>query len=679
MTDSDGGLGQELRSLRLAQDMSGGATFVVDLGLRMVSASGPDLAAAGMDGDALRGQQLTDILGPSAPTALLEAYGSAVAGRDADLEFVDQVSGRLFRVEIRPLRGVGETVIGAVARSTDLSAMRAKEAQLEHAAALNVMGVSTYDVRSGWHHDQCTMDLLGLDDPTVEAAELIEQAVLPEDREGLVASWRLLRVDGGRATVTYRVRSRPGADVRPGSERRIQCTIDVVIGQEGQLLRVVSTQIDVTAASRAAAEIERARQRVHADRLTMVRDFSAVLTSAHLSIGDIIETVSDLAAVALGGGTSLAELSADGSGLVRSAVSHQDGATKETMARWFGSATGVPGPMGPLRQRVIETGRAWNSNDVPDWRQAFEAEEGRPPFAGLRHLVILPVCDRARVVGLLAILRTDGSEPFVEADIDLAQILADRAGAAIISDRAVVSEIYERERRRVESLLLDDARSQRRGLVERLSATESRERRLLAEAVHDEPIQLIAAARLRVMALGRRLDKEAAAEGGPARQPTHDETARIGTILETAMERLRLLIVALSPQDFEDGLVAALGEVADGTFRGTQTVVTCTGPEALPLTAEQQRAALLILREALVNARQHANAVQVVVQVQVEPTQTVLSVVDDGVGSADIGPRKGHLGMVSMRARAEDAGGQLTVESAVAVGTTVVLTFPLPD
>ena len=66
-------------------------------------------------------------------------------------------------------------------------------------------------------------------------------------------------------------------------------------------------------------------------------------------------------------------------------------------------------------------------------------------------------------------------------------------------------------------------------------------------------------------------------------------------------------------------------------------------------------------------------------RVSVGPTYTLLRVDDDGVGAVDIGPRKGHLGMVSMRARAEDAGGQLTVDSKVSIGTSVVLTFPLPD
>jgi len=54
----------------------------------------------------------------------------------------------------------------------------------------------------------------------------------------------------------------------------------------------------------------------------------------------------------------------------------------------------------------------------------------------------------------------------------------------------------------------------------------------------------------------------------------------------------------------------------------------------------------------------------------------VFSVTDDGVGTADTtGP--GHLGLATMRARAEAEGGQLHIHSAPGAGMTTVLTLPM--
>ncbi len=227
------------------------------------------------------------------------------------------------------------------------------------------------------------------------------------------------------------------------------------------------------------------------------------------------------------------------------------------------------------------------------------------------------------------------------------------------------------------SFLLDEWRTQRHNLVELLSEKESRERMLLADAVHDQPIQLIAAAQLRLSALRRRLGQDGGAEPGEWGPRVVDETERVSSILGAALERLRGLIAALTPPDLSDGLLHAIGEVAEATFRDTGTTVSCTGPAALSLTPAQQDAAMRILQEALANVRQHAQARRVIVRVSVEGGPVVLTVEDDGVGSPDVEPTQGHLGLMSMYARAADAGALLAVSSAEGVGTSVVLRFPL--
>jgi signal transduction histidine kinase len=84
------------------------------------------------------------------------------------------------------------------------------------------------------------------------------------------------------------------------------------------------------------------------------------------------------------------------------------------------------------------------------------------------------------------------------------------------------------------------------------------------------------------------------------------------------------------------------------------------------ITVPAKEAVYRIFREALVNARKHANAANVTLSLDEHDTVFVLTLTDDGDGceSLDAGP--GHLGMATMRATSED--GELRVVSSPARG-----------
>lgn len=210
-----------------------------------------------------------------------------------------------------------------------------------------------------------------------------------------------------------------------------------------------------------------------------------------------------------------------------------------------------------------------------------------------------------------------------------------------------------------------DAERRRREAEERI---EARERKLLAEAVHDEPLQLVVAAILRLDGLQAQLPPELA-----------EPVEHVVSLLEQTIERLRNLVVALSPPDLRDGLAASVRALADGLFMGTATEVEVEGPVLLPLEPEIETGAFRVLREALVNVRKHARADRVFVRLTEVDDTVVLEVVDDGVGGARASTEPGHLGMTSMVARAESLGGSLTVDSPAGGGTRVSLVVPLGD
>ncbi len=93
------------------------------------------------------------------------------------------------------------------------------------------------------------------------------------------------------------------------------------------------------------------------------------------------------------------------------------------------------------------------------------------------------------------------------------------------------------------------------------------------------------------------------------------------------------------------------------------------------LTANEEIHALQIVREALSNVLNHAQARQAQVRVSCQSDGSVLaSVTDDGIGIRQAAGAH-HYGLTIMEERAKNLGGRLVVETLPAAGTRVSLNF----
>jgi signal transduction histidine kinase len=91
-----------------------------------------------------------------------------------------------------------------------------------------------------------------------------------------------------------------------------------------------------------------------------------------------------------------------------------------------------------------------------------------------------------------------------------------------------------------------------------------------------------------------------------------------------------------------------------------------------------------IAQEAVGNARKHGHATQVHLTLRVEPEHIQLRVEDNGHGfvpdsSGQASKAGEHLGLLSMRERAERLRGRLSINSAPGHGTIVEATVPVPS
>jgi signal transduction histidine kinase len=87
-----------------------------------------------------------------------------------------------------------------------------------------------------------------------------------------------------------------------------------------------------------------------------------------------------------------------------------------------------------------------------------------------------------------------------------------------------------------------------------------------------------------------------------------------------------------------------------------------------------------IAQEAVINAGRHANAKQVAITLRTVDGEVELRVSDDGTGfngEKPLGPDEpGHIGLATMRERAELIGGRLEIRTG-AMGSTVIARVPL--
>jgi two-component system NarL family sensor kinase len=217
------------------------------------------------------------------------------------------------------------------------------------------------------------------------------------------------------------------------------------------------------------------------------------------------------------------------------------------------------------------------------------------------------------------------------------------------------------------------SRLRARGLSRRTIQAESEVRRRVAEALHDGPVQALIGLDM-ILSTARK----AATEGrGEDAARLLDEARELA---ERNIRELREEIVDLGPYAFEELSFATAIENCMPVWKRRYGFEVMATIEQVELPSEMAGDLFRIAQEAVVNAGRHAQAQAVSISLRTVRSEIELRVTDNGVGFGQAGPlgsgEAGHLGLASIRERAEMLGGRLDIDTSK-LGTRVLVRAPL--
>jgi signal transduction histidine kinase len=217
---------------------------------------------------------------------------------------------------------------------------------------------------------------------------------------------------------------------------------------------------------------------------------------------------------------------------------------------------------------------------------------------------------------------------------------------------------------------------------ERLVETQEEARKKLARDLHDGPTQSVAALAMRINIARKMLERNP--------QETDEELQKIEELARRTTQEIRHMLFTLRPLVLEsEGLIAALNAMADKMrdLYHQNVVVDADSQLVEQIEMGKQTVIFYLAEEAVNNARKHAQASIIRVQLKPEaadPEIAVLEIADNGLGF-DVAAvnreyeKRGSLGMVNLRERTDLVNGLLDLTSIPGKGTRVRVFIPLSE
>jgi PAS domain S-box-containing protein len=615
-------------------------------------------------------QALENSSGYSVDHRVLHRDGHCIHVQDIG-QIVRDAAGRAVRV-------VGSVVDISGRRQLE-SALRQSEERLRlavNAANEAIWDWNLIDGKVTWN--ETSTSSLGLSDLAGDPAQWWTDHLHPDDRDRVITSLQaVLDSTGDSWTGEYRFLR---AD---GSWADIYDRAFIARDAAGKATRAVGAMLDLTERKRAEAalreseeryrrlshELERIVEQRTADlrrlnrTLMMITDCNEAIVRAHREadlLRDVCRTIVDI------GGYRMAWVgfAQDDEGKTVVPAAHagaEHGYLTRIHISWADNEYGR-GPTG----LCIRTGVPAIAKDfLTDPALARWREEALR--SGFRSSIALPLRVGDQIIGSLNIYAVE-PEAFADEQIRVLQELADDLAFGIAALRTRIERDQALD-------ALERSSAELRTLASELTHTEERERRRLAQAIHDHLQQLLVAAKLCSDTLRRRCQTE----------PQLEVVGQLNEFIKESIEVARSLTFELSPPILYDvGLAAALQWLGRWMLAKHALSVDVNADRQVEPANEDVRVLLFqATRELLFNVVKHAQVKAASVQMgRIEGDRVQIVVSDEGIGFDPEMRRgdpnlEGGFGLFSIRGRLGLLGGRMEITSSPGRGSRFTLVAPL--
>jgi signal transduction histidine kinase len=220
--------------------------------------------------------------------------------------------------------------------------------------------------------------------------------------------------------------------------------------------------------------------------------------------------------------------------------------------------------------------------------------------------------------------------------------------------------------------LFEDLQYEQQKILEK----EAEARRKLARDLHDGPTQSIAAIAMRLNFIKMVLQKEDVAKA-------YEEVVKVEEIAQRTTQEIRTMLFAMRPVILEtQGLLPALNQYAD-RLNATESFKVSVNNRGYngQLNGEAEGVVFAIVEEAVGNAKKHAQASEIKINLIAGKNSVTVEIRDNGVGfdveeTKSTYDQRTSLGLINLDERAQLVGGQCTIESARGKGTTIRVEIP---
>jgi signal transduction histidine kinase len=202
------------------------------------------------------------------------------------------------------------------------------------------------------------------------------------------------------------------------------------------------------------------------------------------------------------------------------------------------------------------------------------------------------------------------------------------------------------------------------------------ERKRIALEIHDELGQSLTGLKMELHMLNRQIQDGC----HPGSDSINDRIKDLMRLTDNTIGTVRRIATELRPPILDDlGLIAAIEwQLEQFKRRSCLSCQISSNIENLEVKDEFAITVFRIFQESLTNIMRHANADTVTVSLTEKDDNLILRIEDNGDGIKEENiPITKSLGILGMRERARQIGGELRIFKGEEAGTTVLLTVPM--